>query len=203
MNYKNCLQLKVVEMDNKKFGEYIVLLRNEKGLAQQELAKMLRVTKKAVSKWERGQRFPDIQLVESLASALGVSIIEIMKSEKIDDQNILSQDVSEAITDIIDVASLHKQKEIRNVLISSILVSVAIMSVLLIGLVPIEAFLLMCMPIIMFGVGVYLIIISIQRKRRKQKFLAILVLGLLALLYPILTFLFMAFAMAIGGPIPT
>ena len=74
-------------MDNKKFGEYIVLLRNEKGLAQQELAKMLRVTKKAVSKWERGQRFPDIQLVESLASALGVSIIEIMKSEKIDDQN--------------------------------------------------------------------------------------------------------------------
>lgn len=190
-------------MDNKKFGEYIVLLRNEKGLTQQELAKMLRVTKKAVSKWERGQRFPDIQLVESLASALGVSIIEIMKSEKIDDQSILSQDVSEAITDIIDVASLQKQKEIRNVLISSILVSVAIMSVLLIGLVPIEAFLLMCMPIIMFGVGVYLIIISIQRKRRKQKFLVILVLGLLVLLYPILAFLFMAFAMAIGGPIPT
>lgn len=45
---------KEVLMDNRKFGQFILKLRKEKGWTQLELAEKLNVTDKAVSKWERG-----------------------------------------------------------------------------------------------------------------------------------------------------
>ena len=69
-------------MDSQKFGAFISELRKERGWTQLELAQKLNVTDKAVSKWERGAGFPDIKLIEPLADALGVSVLEIMKSEK-------------------------------------------------------------------------------------------------------------------------
>ena len=41
-------------MDNKKFGQFILQFRKEKGWTQLELAEKLNITDKAVSKWERG-----------------------------------------------------------------------------------------------------------------------------------------------------
>ena len=103
---------KGVGMDNRKFGEYILSLRKEKGLTQGELADMLNVTNKAVSKWERGKSFPDIQMIEPLASALGVSIVEIVKSEKMDKIDICPQDTSETISTNTDLAVFKKKIEI-------------------------------------------------------------------------------------------
>ena len=45
-------------------------LRTKNGLSQEELAEKVFVSSKAVSKWETGQGFPDISLIESLAKAL-------------------------------------------------------------------------------------------------------------------------------------
>lgn len=52
-------------MDNKKTGELILKLRTEKSLTQKQLAELLSVSDKAVSKWERGQGLPDISLLAS------------------------------------------------------------------------------------------------------------------------------------------
>ena len=51
-------------------GKKIAKLRKEKNLTQKELAQKLHVTDKAISKWERGINFPDLGLMEELASAL-------------------------------------------------------------------------------------------------------------------------------------
>lgn len=69
-------------MDSRKFGEFIAMIRKEKGWTQTELAEKLNVTDKAVSRWERGLGFPDINTVKPLADALEVSVLEIMQSEK-------------------------------------------------------------------------------------------------------------------------
>lgn len=67
-------------MDAKKFGTFIATLRKENNMTQVELTQKLQVTDKAVSKWERGLGFPDINTIEPLADALGVSVLEIMRS---------------------------------------------------------------------------------------------------------------------------
>lgn len=51
-------------------------------MTQAELAQQIHVTDKAVSRWERGLGFPDIQTLEPLAQALGITVLELMRSEK-------------------------------------------------------------------------------------------------------------------------
>ena len=69
-------------MDAQKFGTFIAQCRKEKGMTQSELAAKIMVTDKAVSRWERGKGFPDINLLLPLAEALEVSVFELMHSER-------------------------------------------------------------------------------------------------------------------------
>lgn len=69
-------------MEAKKFGQFIATIRKENKMTQAELAEQLHVTDKAISRWERGGGFPDIQTLEPLAQALGISVLELMRSEK-------------------------------------------------------------------------------------------------------------------------
>lgn len=70
-------------MANKSMGETISTLRREKGMTQKELADMLNITDKAVSKWERGLACPDTQLVPKLAEVLGISVEELMNAKAV------------------------------------------------------------------------------------------------------------------------
>ncbi|MBR4329093.1 MAG: helix-turn-helix transcriptional regulator, partial [Candidatus Riflebacteria bacterium] len=59
-------------------GSIIKELRESKKLTQQQLADKLYVSDKTISKWETGKGYPDITLLEPLASELGISVIELM-----------------------------------------------------------------------------------------------------------------------------
>ena len=65
-------------MDRYVTGAVIRTLREGKRMTQEELAEKIHVSGKAVSKWETGQGFPDISLLEPLAQALAVSVIELL-----------------------------------------------------------------------------------------------------------------------------
>ena len=67
-------------MDAKNSG--CILRKHERQMTQSELAEKIRVTDKAVSRWERGLGFPDINTLDPLADALGITLIELMQSEK-------------------------------------------------------------------------------------------------------------------------
>ena len=54
-------------MNAEKTGEFIRNLRKEKNITQQELAEMLNVSDKAVSRWETGRGFPDIGNLEAVS----------------------------------------------------------------------------------------------------------------------------------------
>ena len=74
-------------MNNYITGKIIKELREKQKLTQIELANMIGVSDKAVSKWETGKGLPDITLIEPLSKALKVSIIELMHGEYIINQN--------------------------------------------------------------------------------------------------------------------
>ena len=71
-------------------GATIKQLRETKCLTQTQLAELLGVTAKAVSKWETGKGLPDIALIQPLALALGVSVPELMSGEVVQNQNLSS-----------------------------------------------------------------------------------------------------------------
>ena len=75
-------------MDTYITGTAIKNLREKKGLTQGQLANIIGVTDKAVSKWETAKGFPDITLIEPLAKALGVSVMELLSGNSIENKNI-------------------------------------------------------------------------------------------------------------------
>ena len=74
-------------MNNYVTGAVIRKLRESKGMTQEQLAEKLFVSSKAISKWETGQGFPDISLLEPLAAALGISVIELLSGADIRNSN--------------------------------------------------------------------------------------------------------------------
>ena len=74
-------------MDSYVTGTAIRQLREVKHLTQAELAEKLAVSAKAISKWETGRGLPDISLLEPLAAALGVSVLELMQGEPVVNRN--------------------------------------------------------------------------------------------------------------------
>ena len=69
-------------------GAAIKQLREARKLTQAELAGKIGVSAKTVSKWETGKGLPDISLLQPLAQALGVSVIELMNGEPIANRNV-------------------------------------------------------------------------------------------------------------------
>lgn len=68
-------------------GSTIRLLRESKNMTQAELAHTLAVSAKTISKWETAKGLPDISLLEPLAAALGVSVLELMQGEPVINRN--------------------------------------------------------------------------------------------------------------------
>lgn len=75
-------------MDTYITGATIKGLREKKGITQAELADILGVSDKAVSKWETAKGLPDITLIEPLAGALSVSVMELISGDTVINKNI-------------------------------------------------------------------------------------------------------------------
>lgn len=69
-------------------GTAIRQLRENRGLTQAELAEKIGVSSKTISKWETAKGLPDISLLQPLAQALGVSVIELMDGRQIVNRNV-------------------------------------------------------------------------------------------------------------------
>ena len=74
-------------MDKYVTGAVIRRLRESKHMTQETLAEKIFVSGKAVSKWETGQGFPDVSLLEPLAKALDISVIELLSGDDVRNKN--------------------------------------------------------------------------------------------------------------------
>lgn len=69
-------------------SQIIKTLREKRKMTQKELAEKLYVSEKTISKWETGNGFPDISILEDLAKNLDISIIELLNGKEIKNNNL-------------------------------------------------------------------------------------------------------------------
>ena len=69
-------------------GSAIKMLREDRKLTQAELAERIGVSSKTISKWETAKGLPDISLLQPLAQALGISVIELMNGQPVVNRNV-------------------------------------------------------------------------------------------------------------------
>ena len=77
-------------------GENIKRLRREKGITQETLADYMHISAAAVSKWERGETYPDISMVIPLASYFGVSTDEILGLDDAKNEEMIQRYIAES-----------------------------------------------------------------------------------------------------------
>lgn len=94
-------------MDKQKTGQVIKDARIKKGYTQAELGDILGVTNKAVSRWEKGDSFPDVGVIENLANALDISIEEIIVGTK----NQISTEA--ALNELLKTLKMQRRQKVR------------------------------------------------------------------------------------------
>lgn len=93
-------------MDQKKIGSFLKELRKEKGITQEELAEILTISGRTVSRWETGSNMPDISLLLEIAEFYDVSIPEIINGERKSES--MEKEVKEVVEAMSDYASTEK-----------------------------------------------------------------------------------------------
>lgn len=115
-------------MNAQKTGSLIAAIRKEQNRTQQDLANELGVSSAAISKWERGIGFPDVSLIEPLATSLGITIAELFKGERIENSD--ANEYESLLSDVVKVSTneISKKKRISNWIIA---ITVAVLYLLI------------------------------------------------------------------------
>lgn len=87
-------------MNQQKIGQFLKELRNEKKLTQAQLAEMLGVTNRSISRWENGVTMPDFDLLIELAKNYDVEVMEILDGERKD--NRMDKQTEELLLKVAD-----------------------------------------------------------------------------------------------------
>ena len=69
-------------------GSTIKKLREQRNMTQLQLAEILRVSDKTISKWETAKGYPDITLLEPIADVFGISVPELISGHQIKNANV-------------------------------------------------------------------------------------------------------------------
>ena len=89
------------------FGEKLKKLRTDKELTQEELAEILYVSRTAISKWESGRGFPNIESLKAIAKFFGITVDTLLSSEELitlaeHEQNRKEMQVKDMIFGLLD-----------------------------------------------------------------------------------------------------
>lgn len=137
-------------MPSKDIGQEIARLRKEKNMTQLQLADLMNVTDKAVSKWERGLSYPSFKTIQKLAEVLEVPLDDFIDIESED--NMKKE----------DLAINENLKQVTKVIFKAISLAMGIAVVVLSILKELD----ISSGLIMLGIGLFSLALDILRNNK-------------------------------------
>lgn len=98
-------------MDQKKIGAFLKQLRNEKRITQEQLAEILGVSNRTVSRWETGNNLPDLSILVQISEYYDVEIKEILNGER--KSGNMDNELKETLLKVADYNELERQRAAR------------------------------------------------------------------------------------------
>lgn len=117
-------------MNVEQTGSFLAKLRKQKNLTQKELAKMLGVSAKTVSEWERGVSNPDISLLDDLARILDTTILELLRGKELEKEEIIE---NKALIETMKYAAMDTKNKIKRKFSNGCVLVVCLCLVLLVS----------------------------------------------------------------------
>ena len=110
-------------MNQTKTGRFIAAMRKEQNLTQRQLADLLRISDKTVSKWETGNGLPEVSLMLPLCEVLHITVNELLHGERLTGSDY-RQKAEEVIMDFVK----EREESKRNLILSCIVAFLTILS---------------------------------------------------------------------------
>lgn len=121
-------------MDQVKIGKFIAACRKKANLTQMQLAEILNITDRAVSKWETGKAMPDSSIMLALCGILNISVNDLLSGEIVSVDNY-NKELENNLLEMIK----QKEQADKRLLFLEIFIGVVV-SVLLFALIFVAAF---------------------------------------------------------------
>ena len=134
-------------MDQIKIGRFIAEERKRKNYTQRELADILGISDKTISKWERGNGFPETSLLLPLCNELEISVNELLSGQRLAEADY-KRKTEEIIMDLVKEREENKRKVILSVICMLTTLQASLTIILLAGLLDMEEWLRVLLTVI-------------------------------------------------------
>lgn len=112
-------------MDQIKIGGFIAEERKRKGYTQKILSEKLGISDKIISKWERGNGFPEVSLLIPLCSELDITVNELLSGERVSEEQYRKK-AEENMVNLVKEAQENKKKIILSVMVGILTILAAV-----------------------------------------------------------------------------
>ena len=143
-------------MDQITIGKFIASERKRKGYTQKQLAEILGISDKTISKWERGNGFPEVSLLLPLCNELDITVNELLSGERVSEEEYRKK-AEENMVNLVKEAQESKKKIILSAMVAGLALISALPLFLLSGMTVLGTF----GKVALIGLGVIILIIGI------------------------------------------
>lgn len=106
-------------------GSFIAAERKRKGYTQKQLSEKLGISDKTVSKWERGNGFPDVSLLLPLCSELDITVNELLSGERVSEEDYCRK-AEENMVNLVREARESKKKIMLSAMVAILVIIAAV-----------------------------------------------------------------------------
>ena len=143
-------------MDQIKTGKFIADERKKKGYTQRQLAEQLGISDKTISKWERGNGFPEISLLLPLCNELDLSVNELLTGERISETEYREK-AEENMVNLVKEAQESKKKIIMSAMVSVLVIVAAVPLFVVAGMFEMQVW----TRVLLMGIGFVIMVMGI------------------------------------------
>ena len=143
-------------MDQIKIGKFIADERKRKGYTQKQLSEKLAISDKTISKWERGNGFPEVSLLLPLCNELEITVNELLSGERVSEEEYLKK-AEENMVNLVKEAQESKKKIIMSAMVSVLVIVAAVPLFVVAGMFEMQVW----TRVLLMGIGFVIMVMGI------------------------------------------
>ena len=143
-------------MDQIKIGKFIADERKRKGYTQKQLSEKLEISDKTISKWERGNGFPEVSLLLPLCNELEITVNELLSGERVSEEDYLKK-AEENMVNLVREAQESKKKIVLSAMVAGLTIIAAVPLFILSGMLEMANWI----RVLLIGIGFVVIVVGV------------------------------------------
>ena len=143
-------------MDQIKIGKFIADERKRKGYTQKQLSEKLEISDKTISKWERGNGFPEVSLLLPLCNELEITVNELLSGERLQAMDYKKK-AEQNMVNLVKEAQESKKKIIMSAMVSVLVIVAAVPLFVVAGMFEMQVW----TRVLLMGIGFVIMVMGI------------------------------------------